>query len=76
MMCWHFDQVDSSTSTGSLEFSIAGGNPEAFFPVQIVFKSERLLCPIEVLGVTSSANGTTIPNIMSKNFVPESYTCA
>jgi len=76
MMCWHFDQVDSSPSTGSLEFSIAGGNPEAFFPVQIVFKSERLLCPIEVLGVTSSANGTTIPNIMSKIFVPESYTCA
>jgi len=76
MMCWHFDQVDSNTSTGSLEFSIAGGNPDAFFPVQIMFKSERLLCPIEILGVTSSANGTSIPNIMSTSFVPESYTCA
>lgn len=76
MMCWHFDQIDSNNSTGALEFSIAGGNADAFFPVQIMFKSDHLLCPIEILGITSSANGTTIPNIMSKSFLPESYTCA
>lgn len=76
MMCWHFDQVDSNNSSGSLEFSIAGSNPDVFFPVQIVFKSEQLLCPIEIAGVTSSANGTSIPNIMHKSFTPESYTCA
>mmetsp|Transcript_18656 Transcript_18656/g.30932 ORF Transcript_18656/g.30932 Transcript_18656/m.30932 type:complete len:514 (+) Transcript_18656:456-1997(+) len=76
MMCWHFDQLDSSTLTGALEFSIAGSNPDVFFPVQIMFKSEVLLCPVEITGVNSSANGTTIPNIMTKSFVPESYTCA
>jgi coatomer subunit delta len=76
MMCWHFDQVDASNSSGSLEFSIAGNNADAFFPVQIIFKSEKLLCPIEITGVTSSANGTTIPNMMMKSFTPDSYTCA
>jgi hypothetical protein len=76
MMCWHFDQIDSSNTTGALEFSIAGSNPDAFFPVQIMFKSEVLLCPVEITGVNSSANGTTIPNIMTKSFAPESYTCA
>ena len=76
MMCWHFDKIDASCSAGSLEYSIAGNNADAFFPVQIMFKSERLLCPIEVTGVTSSANGTTIPNMLMKSFSPESYVCA
>jgi len=76
MMCWHFDVVDSDHSTGAMEFSIPGANPDAFFPVQILFKSEKLLCPIDVTGVTSSANGTTIPNNMVKRFVPDTYQCA
>ncbi|KAI2511846.1 coatomer subunit alpha [Fragilaria crotonensis] len=76
MMCWHFDKIDASNSSGALEFSIAGNNPDVFFPVRIMFKSEKLLCPIEVTGVTSSANGTSIPNMLLKSFSPESYTCA
>lgn len=76
MMCWHFDVVDADHSTGSMEFSIPGSNPDAFFPVQVLFKSERLLCPIDITGVTSSANGTTIPNNMVKSFIPDTYQCA
>jgi coatomer subunit delta len=76
MMCWHFDKVDASNSTGALEFTISGGNVDAFFPVQIGFRSEKLLCPIEVTGVISSDNGTQIPNQMSSSFSPDSYTCA
>jgi len=77
MMCWHFDQVDANTnSTASLEFRIAGGDTEAFFPVQVGFKSETLLCPIQITGVNNSANGTVIPNQMTKNFTPETYQCA
>jgi hypothetical protein len=76
MMCWHFDKIDSSNSTGSLEFSIPGSNPDAFFPVQVGFRSDSLLCPVEITSVTSSQNGTAIPNQMSKIFQPESYQCA
>jgi hypothetical protein len=76
MMCWHFDQIDASNATGSLEFSIAGSNTDAFFPVQIGFRSETLLCPVEVMGVTHSQTGVPIPNQMSKSFIPDSYTCA
>jgi hypothetical protein len=75
MMCWHFDQVDSSMTTANLEFSIAGSNPDAFFPVQIMFKSEQLLCPIEITSITSSENGTTIPSNSMKSFTPDSYAC-
>jgi hypothetical protein len=77
MMCWHFDKVDASTNTsGSMEFSIPGNNPEAFFPIQIGFRSETLLCPIVVTGVTNASTGAPIPNQMSKSFAPDSYQVA
>ena len=74
MMCWHFDQIDANTnSTASMEFSISGGDTEAFFPVQVGFRSETLLCPIQIMNVNNSSNGTSVPNQMSKNFAPEVY---
>lgn len=76
MMCWHFDVLDASTNSGSLEFSIPGNNPDAFFPIQIGFRSDTLLCPIEVTGVTSASSGAPIPNQMTKSFGPETYQCA
>jgi coatomer subunit delta len=77
MMCWHFDQVDAkNNATASLEFSIAGSNTEAFFPIQIGFRSETLLCPIQVVSVINSSNNTTIPNQMTKSFAPDTYQCA
>jgi len=76
MMCWHFDQVDSSNSTGSLEFSIPGSDADAFFPIQIGFRSETLLCPIQITGITNSSSGASIPNQITKSFGPESYQCA
>jgi hypothetical protein len=77
MMCWHFDEVDANTnSTGSLEFSVAGNNPDAFFPIQIGFRSETLLCPLVITGITNSSTGASIPNQTTKSFIPESYQCA
>eukprot|EP00567_Pseudictyota_dubia_P017146 CAMPEP_0197438406 /NCGR_PEP_ID=MMETSP1175-20131217/5417_1 /TAXON_ID=1003142 /ORGANISM="Triceratium dubium, Strain CCMP147" /LENGTH=542 /DNA_ID=CAMNT_0042968131 /DNA_START=130 /DNA_END=1758 /DNA_ORIENTATION=- len=75
MLCWHHDVVDSSNSTGSLEFTVPGSDVDAFFPVQVMFTSETLYCPIEILSVTSSSDGANIPNAMSKALVPETYQC-
>lgn len=76
MMCWHFDVLDGSNNSGSLEFSIPGNDPDAFFPIQIGFRSETLLCPIQVTGVTSATSGAPVPNQMTRTFMPESYQCA
>jgi hypothetical protein len=77
MMCWHFDQVDANTNaTASMEFSIPGSDPDAFFPVQVGFRSETLLCPMEITSVTNSQSGAAIPHSMTKSFAPEAYTCA
>ena len=76
MLCWHHDKIDSSNGTGSLEFSIPGHDVDAFFPCQISFRSDSLLCPVQIASVTSSATGANIPNQMTQQFVPESYQCA
>lgn len=77
MMCWHFDQIDANTNANaSLEFSIAGSDTDAFFPVQVGFRSETLLCPLQVTSVTHAQNGTTIPNQLVLTLSPESYQCA
>jgi len=77
MMCWHFDVVDSnSNSTGSLEFSVPGNNSDAFFPIQIGFSSQTLLCPIDITGVTNSSSGSPVPNDILMRFVPDKYQCA
>jgi len=66
MLCWHHDLIDSSNSSGSLEFSIGGSDADAFFPVQVMFKSQSFLCPIEITGVSSATTGATIPNNTTK----------
>ncbi|KAL3926147.1 MAG: hypothetical protein SGBAC_013586, partial [Bacillariaceae sp.] len=45
LMCWHFDQIDASNSSATLEFSIPGQDADAFFPVQIMFQSETFAMP-------------------------------
>lgn len=76
LLCWHHDLVDSGNRTGSIEFSIDGDDVNAFFPVQVMFKSQSFMCPIEITGVTSSETGAPIPNDMTKSVIPESYTIA
>ena len=77
MMCWHFDQVSAANnSTGSLEFSIAGNNPDVFFPVHIGFRSETLLCNLEIASILNSTTGAPIPNQITKSFIPDSYQCS
>mmetsp|Transcript_48491 Transcript_48491/g.71880 ORF Transcript_48491/g.71880 Transcript_48491/m.71880 type:complete len:546 (+) Transcript_48491:116-1753(+) len=76
MMCWHHDTIDANMSTGSLEFSIAGGDTNAFFPVQLNFNSESLLCPIEVTGVSAINGGAPVPKTLRKTVVPDNYMVA
>ena len=75
MMCWHHDVIDANNSSGSLEFSIAGGDVDVFFPVQIAFTSQSLMCPMEITSLVNSTSGAAIPNNMTLRVVPESYQC-
>jgi len=51
---WKLDVIDSSNSSGTLEFSIAG-NPDDFFPVNIDFHStKKNFIQVSVAGVIDS----------------------
>jgi len=75
MMCWHQDVIDANNASGSLEFSIAGSNVDAFFPVQIAFTSQSLMCPMEIVSLTNATNGSAIPHNLTVRVTPESYQC-
>jgi len=76
MMCWHHDEISAQNSSGSLEFTIHGSDVDAFFPVQVMFKSDTFLCPIEVTSVKSTGNGAPVPHSLTRNVVPDKYTIA
>lgn len=76
MICWHHDVIDANNSSGAMEFSIAGNDTEAFFPIQISFKSQNLMCPIEITNLSAIGSGASVPNTMTKMVTPESYQCA
>lgn len=44
---WQLAVIDSSNSSGSLEFTIAG-IPDDFFPVNVSFYSTKTLCDFQV----------------------------
>merc|ERR1712150_106187 len=73
LIIWYHDIIDSNNSTGSLEFSIPGSNIDNFFPVHVEFKSDCLLCPVDVIDVTHTSDGSKVPNVINKNVSIESY---
>lgn len=75
VMCWHFDVVDAANNANaSLEFSIPGADPDAFFPVQVMFSSQTLQCPIPVVNI-AGGNGAGIPHDFKQTMVADQYTC-
>eukprot|EP00581_Thalassiosira_minuscula_P013940 CAMPEP_0183713950 /NCGR_PEP_ID=MMETSP0737-20130205/8667_1 /TAXON_ID=385413 /ORGANISM="Thalassiosira miniscula, Strain CCMP1093" /LENGTH=551 /DNA_ID=CAMNT_0025942835 /DNA_START=51 /DNA_END=1706 /DNA_ORIENTATION=+ len=75
MMCWHHDVISADNASGSLEFSVAGHDVDVFFPVQIAFTSQSLMCPVEITSLTDTSTGAAIPNNMTVRVVPEMYQC-
>ena len=46
---------------------MGGSDADAFLPLRIMFKSQSFLCPIDIMGVASVANGGAIPNNVNKS---------
>ncbi|CAG8647558.1 12369_t:CDS:10, partial [Acaulospora morrowiae] len=70
---WQLPIIDSSNKQGSLEFNIAGDDVNVFFPVSVSFKSEKLICDIEVLEVTHAESGTPVTFSKEKILTAEEY---
>ncbi len=73
-LVWHMDLVDSSNSSGALEFVVAGRDAQAFFPIIVSFASQTLYADINVQAVTGlEDNAAPIPYSMVKSLSPDSY---
>lgn len=72
-MVWEIDLIDSSNSSGTLEFNIAQKNADAFFPINVSFQSNHLFCDIEVAGVNSVNENKSIQYGMEKSMSSEEY---
>lgn len=57
---WMIDIIDNSNSTGALEFVIPASDPDEFFPVDISFTVDNLLCEIEVQSVIDADSGSDL----------------
>lgn len=73
-LVWHMDLVDASNASGSLEFVIAGRDPQAFFPITVSFASQTLYADIGVVAVTGLEDGALpVPYSITKSLAPDSY---
>ncbi len=72
-LVWELDLIDSSNSSGSLEFNIQQKNVEAFFPIHVHFSSKQQYCPIDVLQITSMTGEDHIPYGITKGLSSEEY---
>ena len=72
-LIWELQLIDKSNSSGSLEFTIAQRNADAFFPITVEFSSQQLFCHVDVTGVTSVESGLPIQYGMSKGLSTEEY---
>lgn len=73
-LLWTVDMIDSSNSTGSLEFSIQQRDTDAFFPIEVGFNSPNLYCDLEVQQVVAAGSGAAIQYGLSKGLSTEEYT--
>jgi hypothetical protein len=76
-LLWTLDMIDSSNSSGSLEFSVPQKNSDAFFPIDVSFSSTELFCHIDVANVTSATDEVTpIQYGLTKHMSTEEYIIA
>jgi hypothetical protein len=52
-LLWHLDQVDSSNTTGTLEFNVSGTDVDSFFPVTLTFSTDQVMCEFVVSSCTT-----------------------
>ncbi|CAG8627903.1 8374_t:CDS:2 [Ambispora gerdemannii] len=70
---WQLPIIDASNKQGTLEFNISGDDANLFFPVNVSFVSERLICDIDVKEITNLDNGTSVTFSKEKILTTEDY---
>ena len=72
-LIWEVNLIDSSNSSGSLEFNIAQRDTDAFFPISVGFSAQKLYCDLEVVSVNAVQGGTPMVYGSSRGMSTDEY---
>mmetsp|Transcript_15183 Transcript_15183/g.30722 ORF Transcript_15183/g.30722 Transcript_15183/m.30722 type:complete len:496 (+) Transcript_15183:15-1502(+) len=61
LLTWVIPVIDSANGSGSIEFTAAVDSPDAFFPIDVRFHSQKTFCEMEVPTVLSAEDGSALP---------------
>lgn len=75
-LVWEHPIIDGSNASGSLEFSVTGADPDAFFPIEVSFTSLNQYCAVSVASVSAVEGGAPIVYGLTTLVSTESYTVA
>lgn len=70
---WRLALIDESNSQGSLEFSTAAVDANAFFPVNVSFSSKYTYAPVSVSHVSLTTSGEAVEFGHEVSLVPETF---
>jgi len=62
VLTWVIPIIDNSNSSGSIEFTAGVDSPDAFFPIDVMFHSQRTFCEVDVPQVLAAdGSGAVMP---------------
>jgi hypothetical protein len=72
-LVWEIEMIDGSNKTASLEFNVAQRDTEAFFPINVGFRSKQLSAGVGVATVVHSETGAPIQYGVSTSVSTDVY---
>ncbi|CAD5218898.1 unnamed protein product [Bursaphelenchus okinawaensis] len=72
-LLWSIPSIDDSNSNGTLEFEVANGDSEHFFPVNVVFSSPNLFVELAVTGAHSFEGQQPVQYSTETKLVTDNY---
>lgn len=70
---WQIPLIDASTKTGSMEFSVESEDVDAFFPIDIAFRSPMTFSGLDVYQVQTIDGAEEVEFSKEVSFVAEEY---
>lgn len=70
---WIVGKVDAESQSGTLEFSVGGDDPGAFFPVKVSFVGQGSMAGVHISSVTRVDNGEEVVFSEDARITVDSY---
>lgn len=70
---WTLPVIDSSNSTGTLEFTVPNGHADHFFPVNVRFHSDNLFAELAVEGAQKMDSGSPVVYSVETRLLSDKY---